>query len=388
LISRRWRLKLAAHMPTTASSTTAQRPWRIAHSECSLGWGGQEHRVLAELAGFARRGAQVWLLAPPESCIYQRAQEAGITVIPLRLSRLAFPWHAIRWARWLRQNQIQVLNPHSSRDGWLLGIAGRLARVPFIVRTRHIDVDYPHAWLSRHAFTTLADHVLTTSEKIAAHFRELFHLPADRVTTIPTGIDVQRFSPQGPKARLIPEPGHAPRVGMVSVLRSWKGHATFLQAARQLVDARFPARYVIVGEGPIRYQIEAQIAELQLQQQVTLTGHREDVPEVLRALDVLVIASTRHEGVPQIGLQALACQTPVVGSDVGGIPEIIRPGETGRLFPAGNAAALAQALRDTLAQVEETRAMTQRGRAMVVERHSLDHMLDQLEQLYQRHLPA
>jgi glycosyltransferase involved in cell wall biosynthesis len=175
---------------------------------------------------------------------------------------------------------------------------------------------------------------------------------------------------------------------MVSVLRSWKGHATFLQAARQLVDARFPARYVIVGEGPIRYQIEAQIAELQLQQQVTLTGHREDVPEVLRALDVLVIASTRHEGVPQIGLQALACQTPVVGSDVGGIPEIIRPGETGRLFPAGNAAALAQALRDTLAQVEETRAMTQRGRAMVVERHSLDHMLDQLEQLYQRHLPA
>ncbi|MCX8156591.1 MAG: glycosyltransferase family 4 protein [Verrucomicrobiae bacterium] len=375
-------------MPTTASSTTVHRPWRIAHSEVSLGWGGQEHRVLAELTGFARRGAQVWLLAPPESCLYCRAREAGIPVVPLRLSRLAFPWRAIQWARWLKANRIEVLNPHSSRDGWLLGIAGRLARVPFIVRTRHIDVDYPHAWLSRHAFTTLADHVLTTSEKIAAHFRALFDLPAERVTTIPTGIDVQRFSPAGPKAALIPAATTPPLVGMVSVLRSWKGHATFLQAARQLVDAGFPARFVIVGEGPIRYQIEAQIAELQLQQQVVLTGHREDVPEVLRALDVLVIASTRHEGVPQIGLQALACETPVIGSDVGGTPEIIRPGETGRIFPAGNAAALAQAIRETLAQPEITRAMCRRGREMVVKHHSLEHMLDQLEQLYQRHLPG
>lgn len=375
-------------MPTPASSIIAKRPWRIVHSECSLGWGGQEHRVLAELTGFARRGAQVWLLAPPESCVYQRAQAAGISVAPLRLSRLGFLGHAVRWARWLKQQRIQILNPHSSRDGWLLGVAGRLARTPFIVRTRHIDVDYPHAWLSRHAFTTLADHVLTTSDKIAAHFRQLFHLPPERVTTIPTGIDVERFSPRGPKASLLSPPGAGPVVGMVSVLRSWKGHATFLQAARQLVDAQFPARYVIVGDGPIRYQIEAQIAELKLQAHVTLTGHREDVPEVLRALEVLVIASTRHEGVPQIGLQALACQTPVVGSDVGGIPEIIRPDETGRIYPAGDATRLAAAIRETLAQPERTQAMVQRGRVLVVERHSLEHMLDLLEQLYLRHLPA
>lgn len=375
-------------MSAASPSHHPYRPWRIAHSECSLGWGGQEHRVLAELTGFARRGARVWLLAPPQSCLYCRAQEAGIEVVPLRLSRLGFPWLAWQWGRWLKEHQVQVLNPHSSRDGWLMGVAGRLARVPLMVRTRHIDVDYPHAWLSRHAFTTLADHVLTTSEKIAAHFRELFHLPPERVSTIPTGIDVARFSPGGPAAALHPQQGQVPLVGMVSVLRSWKGHTTFLLAARQLTDRGFPARFVIVGDGPIRYQIEQQIAELKLGEVVTLTGHREDVPEVLRALAVLVIASTRHEGVPQIGLQALACQTPVIGSEVGGIPEIIRPHKTGRLFPAGDAGRLADAIQETLTQPETTQALAQRGRAMVVERHSLEHMLDQLDRLYHRYLPT
>ena len=138
----------------------------------------------------------------------------------------------------------------------------------------------------------------------------------------------------------------------------------------------------------MRTEIERLAAELRLTDRLTLTGHREDVPEVLRALDVLVIASTRHEGVPQIGLQALATKTPVVGSDVGGTPEIIRQGETGRNFPAGDAGALAQAVRATLAEAETTRAMCERGRAMVEQHHSLDAMLDQLDAIYHRYLPG
>jgi len=363
--------------------------WRIAHSECSLGWGGQEHRVLAELTGFKARGHHTVLLAPMESQISQRAQSAGVPVTHFQVGRLRFLFEAVRLARWLRRERIAVLNPHSSADGWLVGVAGRLARVPFIVRSRHIDVTYPNAWISRHAFTTLADHVLTTSDKITAHLRDLFHLPADRITTVPTGIDLKVFSPAVAPAQLFTNHASSARpvIGMVSVLRSWKGHDTFLRAARRLLDEGFQARFVIVGEGPVRQLIEQQIADLKLAGDVTLTGHREDVAAALRALDALVIASTRHEGVPQIGLQALACRTPVVGSDVGGIPEIIRPGETGRIFPAGDAQALAAALRDTLADTAVTTALIERGRAMVEAKHSLDAMLDTLEAIYRRHLP-
>jgi glycosyltransferase involved in cell wall biosynthesis len=398
------------------------RRWRIAHSEFSSGWGGQEHRVLAELRGFQKRGCEVRLIAPVGSEIFRRAEIEKIPAIPLRADRLHFPFEIFRLARWLRQNQIQILNTHSSRDGWLVGIAGRLARVPLIIRTRHIDVDYPNRRLSRHAYATLADHVLTTSEKIRKHFQEMFALPDDRISTAPTGIDLAAFSPNGSKANFESldennppasfskssssrgdeaqtkgksetphvvsySPERVPLIGMVSVLRSWKGHATFLEAAAQLKASGFDGRFVIVGEGPVRERIEKQICELNLGDVVTLAGHREDVPEILRALDVLVIPSTKHEGVPQIGLQALACKTPVIGSDVGGIPEIIRDGETGIIFPAQDARALAAAIRKTFAEPDKTRARCERGRAMVETGFSLDAMLDKLDALYRRHIP-
>jgi glycosyltransferase involved in cell wall biosynthesis len=339
---------------------------------------------LAELIGFRSRGNQVWLLAPRESEIFKRATTQQISVKLLCANKQSFAFEIVRQASWLRRNQIQVVNTHSSRDGWLIGIAGRLARVPFIVRTRHIDVDYPNRWLSRHAYTTLADHVLTTSRKITAHFQEMFGLPDDRISTVPTGIDLEIFSPSGAKAAF--SAGGKPLIGMISVLRSWKGHATFLQAARRLLDEQFNAQFVIVGEGPIRQSIEKQIAELRLGNAVILSGHREDVPEILRALQVLAIPSTKHEGIPQIGLQALACQAPVVGSDAGGIPEIIRHGETGRIFPAGDAGALASAIRETIAETERTRDYCEQGRSLVEAGFSLKSMLESLDSLYQRSL--
>ncbi len=366
-------------------------PWRIVHSEASLGWGGQEHRVLAELAGFKRRGAWTALLAPETSDIFRRAGEAGILVKHLDVKKVRYPINAFRLKRWLRENQVQVVNTHSSRDGYVVGAAARLARTPLVIRSRHIDVTYPNRWASRHAFTTLADHVLTTSDKITSGLRATFGLPEDRVTTVPTGIDLDRFSPDGPKAALgeNTDGGSEPRplVGMVSVLRSWKGHPVFLEAARQLKDRGVRARFVIVGEGPQRENILNKIAELGLTGDANLTGHVEDVPGVLRALSVLTIPSTGHEGVPQIGLQALACGVPIIGSAAGGIPEIVRQGETGRIVPAGDATALADAIAEALADRDRSAEYVANGRRLVESQHSLDHMLDRLDAIYARHVP-
>jgi len=380
-------LKLWILLLKQGDMIATQRGWRIVHSESSNGWGGQEHRVLAELAGFQRRGSRVWLLAAPDSQIIPRARQTDIAVRPVNFSKLRLPLNVLQLARWLKRERIEILNTHSSRDGWLLGMAGRLAGVPLIIRTRHIDVDYPNRWVSRLAFTTFADHLLTTSDKIARHMQTMFQLPDARVSTVPTGINLEDFSPTGQKTDLAGVDASRPLVGMISVLRSWKGHSTFLQAAARLRDSGFAGRFVVVGEGPFRPRIEQQIRELNLGGMVSLTGHREDVPDVLRALSVLVIASTKHEGVPQIGLQALACQTPVVGSDVGGIPEIILDGKTGRIFPAQNAGALADAIRSVLDQPELTQNFCRQGRQLVETKFSLEAMLDKLDALYRRHVP-
>jgi len=116
-------------------------------------------------------------------------------------------------------------------------------------RSRHIDVSYPNPSVSKHAFTTFADHVLTTSQKITDHFQQIFHLANDHITTLPTGIDVSRFHPTGVKAKLPirQEPGAPPVIGMVSVLRSWKGHGVFFDAVRKLHEAGHCFQCVVVG---------------------------------------------------------------------------------------------------------------------------------------------
>jgi len=375
--------------PVSNFESPAPRRWRIAHSEFSTGWGGQERRIIAELAGFQRRGHQVWLLAPTQSEIFKRARSAGIPAVDFQAGKFYFPLEIIRFARWLRRNQIQVLNTHSSRDGWLFGIAGRLAHVPFIVRTRHFDVPIANRWLSRFVFGRLADHILTTSPKVTEHLKDYFQLPGDRVSTLATGVDTKYFSPAGEIAKLVPAtPGKTPPlIGMVSIIRQAKGHATLMEAARILKDGGLAAHYIIVGEGPSRAPVEEKIRELQLDDCVTFAGQRDDIPAVLRALDVLVMPSL-HEGIPQVVLQALATRTPVVGSDAGGIPEIIRPGETGRIFPAGDASALAAAIQQTLREAEMTKKMADAGRKLVESNHSLEKMLDDLESIYRRHLPT
>ncbi|MBM3877752.1 MAG: glycosyltransferase family 4 protein, partial [Verrucomicrobia bacterium] len=313
-----------------------RRPWRIVHSECSLGWGGQEHRVLAELEGFKRRGCAVWLLAPREAGVFKRARAAGIATHPLGVSRPLFPFTALALAGWLRRNRIEIVNTHSSRDGWLVGVAARLARVPLIIRTRHFEVPIADLRLSRLVYERLADHLITTSTRITSQFQNAFGFSSERVSTISTGIDVDRFSPRAAKAELPTRHGQEewPLVGMVAVLRHAKGHVILVRAARMLRDWGIPVRLVLVGEGPSKQPIEAELVKLDMVNCATFTGHRDDIPNVLRALNVLVIPSL-HEGVPQAGLQALACGTPVVGSDTGGIPEIIRHGETGRIFKSG-----------------------------------------------------
>lgn len=339
---------------------------------------------MAELSGFQKRGCPVWLVAHPQSQVLKRARDAGMGTRECMFDRRLLPLDALRLAVWLRRERIQIVNTHSSRDGWLLGIAARLARTPLLIRSRHIDVSYPNPLVSKHAFTTFADHVLTTSQKITNHFQEIFHLTRDRITTLPTGIDVTRFHPNGPKAQLPvrQDPGAPPIIGMVSVLRFWKGHTVFFDALRKLREAGHDFQFVVAGGGePVEKY--AEIAQhLGVADQVKFAGHREDVPEVLRALDLLCIPSVKHEGVPQIGLQALACGTAVVGSDCGGIPEIIQEGITGRIAPAGDASALAARIAEALTQKEATARMCRAGREMVEKKHSLDFMLDRLEEIY------
>ncbi len=376
-------------MDFMADSISFKRNWRIAHSEASLGWGGQEHRVLAEIKGFRNRGSEVWLIAPMDSQIYQRASQAGVPVLAQCFNqRYLLPFHALRLAWWLHRQRIEIVNPHSSRDAWLLTIAARIARVPLIIRSRHFDVPIPNKSISRLMYKEWSHHILTTSPKITSSLITTFDLDPSGITTLPTGVDLERFKPEGPKAEFSAYslPPQTPIIGMITVVRAAKGIQVLAEAVHLLKTQHgIQVHCIIAGEGPALDYVKSVVSQFAVGNQFTFLGHREDVPEIMRSLDIIAIPSF-HEAIPQAGLQALAMGVPVVASDVGGIPSIIKDGETGRLVPPHDAAALAAAIRETLEQKAQTQTMSRAGRQFITNHHSLDAMLDRLESIYRQHL--
>src|ERR1700744_3275083 len=170
------------------------RQWRILHSESSMGWGGQEVRVFAELEWMRAHGHWVDLAAHPASEIARRAREAGMTFYALRTHKALLPFEAVRLAAWLLANRVQIVNTHSSNDGWLAGLAARLTAAR-LIRSRHIEVDYPNRFWSGFAFRTLPHHVITTSQRIADRLVTELRVTRERVDCIATGVDLTKFDP-------------------------------------------------------------------------------------------------------------------------------------------------------------------------------------------------
>jgi glycosyltransferase involved in cell wall biosynthesis len=343
-------------------------------------------RVLAELEWMRAQGHWVALGAHPQSQIAKRAAAADIRFYPLRTSKVMLPLEVIRLALWLIQHRVELVNTHSSNDGWLAGLAARLALKPILIRSRHIEVDYPNRFTSALAFRRLPHHVITTSQRIADRLVKELGVPAQRATCIATGVDLTRFDPRI-VGTLREKLGLAPDialVGMISVLRSWKGHATFMEAAAKLLtDTGRRVHFIIAGDGPAREEWTKFIQQEPWLGNVTLLGHRADVPNVLASLDVLVLPSYAHEGIPQIILQAQAMARPVVATAIGGIPEVVEDGVTGLLVAPKDGDALAEKIRAVLDDPALASRLGQTARAHIEKSYSLDAMGHRLLDLYE-----
>lgn len=355
-----------------------------------MGWGGQEIRVLGEMRAMRDRGHQVFLASPEDSEIYNKASDSNFLPWALDVRKPTLPISILRLAIQLRANGIQVVNPHSSYDGWVAGLAGRLAGTPLIIRSRHIEVDYKKRTSSHWSFGKLPHHVLTTSKRISNGLVSALDLNPARVNCIPTGIDLKQFNPNI-KGNLHNELGLAddvPLIGMVSVIRSWKGHDYFVEAAKILAQRFLNVQFVVAGGGNDRRleKIRRWIKAANLEERFHLLGYRQDVPNLLASYSILVLPSTGHEGIPQIILQSHAMQCPIVSTTVGGIPEVVENGRTGMLVPPQNFAALADAMSELLRNKNLGKRMSEAGRKMVEAHHSMSHMCQRLETLYYRYL--
>src|SRR5438477_13002153 len=172
---------------------------KIVHTESSLGWGGQELRILSESQGLARRGHDLTLICPLEARIYGEARNWGLRTVALPIATKRLDG-LLALRRWLRANPPDVVSTHSSTDSWLVALS---ARGP-IVRTRHISAPVPRNLLTRWLYGR-ATRIVTTGEALKRELVERIGVPAERIESVPTGADPDRYRP-GDK--------HAARAGL------------------------------------------------------------------------------------------------------------------------------------------------------------------------------
>ncbi len=362
---------------------------KILIAESSTTMGGQELAVLLHADGLRKRGHEVRLILEPGSSIHRLAEGKGLTVELVAMSRLRYPTAIASFRRLMARDRPSLLHVNSSRDSWIGGLAARLVtpRVE-VVRSRHISTPLNKTIATRLLYRTLMDFVIVTGGELTRRgLIERDGLEPDRVAAFPIGIDVGEFKPGRPDRDLRLELGLAPGhrlVGLISYLRSYKGHEYFIEAAARVLPRAKDVTFLIVGEGPEEERLRARVASLGLADQVQLLGFREDLLSVFRSLDLFVIPSVEGDTIPQVLMQALAMGLPVVSTTVGSIPDVVQDGRTGFVVPPRNADALAERILTLLADAGLRAEMGRRGRALVEQEYSLDRMLDRLEEVYKK----
>jgi glycosyltransferase involved in cell wall biosynthesis len=326
----------------------------------------------------------------PELCCLKHFDPLGEVLakeIPAFTGLLAHKYDfSVLWRlmRLLRQRRIDAVVTVGAGDKMFWGrLAARLVGVPVICSALHTTGPPDNVELPNRLLAPVTDAFIAVAEPQGRYLTEHEGCPAHKVHVIPNGVDLQRFHPGWPNRPLQAELGLAPETpvaGIIAALRPEKHHELFLRAAA-VVHRQLPqARFLIVGDGPRRDQLEALARELSLSEVVHFLGTRSDVPEVLSLVDVLVLTS-RVEANPISILEAMASEKPVVATRVGSVAETVIDGQTGYLATPGEAREIADRVAELLGNPERASAMGRAGREQVIANWSIDRTVEGYQDL-------
>ena len=359
------------------------KPLAILHTESSLGWGGQEIRILSESKGFLARGHKVLLACPPQARIREEAKNWGVPVMELPIAKKR-PVGVKVLVELLKAHHVDVVCTHSSTDTWLAALALLVLGRPVpLVRLRHISAPVPRNPLSRWLYGRASARIVTTGEALKRQLAEQNGIAPERMDSVPTGIDAERFRP-GDKAaarKRLGLPQEKILVGIVATLRSWKGHRYLIEAVAGMDQG---VALVIVGEGPMREVLEADVKKLGLAARTTFAGNQADVLPWLQALDLFALPSYANEGVPQALVQAMLVGLPCVTTHAGSIAELALHEHTALVVAPKDAAALGKALARLVADEPLRKSLGAAARAHCAAKYSYETMLDRMEAIYRQ----
>lgn len=376
---------------------TRSRPWRIIPSRKHAG----PLRCMFVITSMPVGGAEILLvnmmrrmdreLMRPEVICLKEPGPLGDQIaseFPVHSHLLANKWDVrvlSRLSRLLHRRRADVVVTVGAGDKMFWGrLAAHLAGVPVIAAALH-STGWPdgvgriNRWL-----TGITDVFIGVADSHAQFLREFEGFPAEKVRVIRNGVDCNQFAPC-PSARTevrseLGLPAETPLIGIVAALRSEKNHRMLVRSAEKLRKRIPDAHWLVVGDGPERAAIEADVKSLGVDDRVHLLGTRHDTPRLVAALDLFTLCSL-NEASPVSILEALACGIPVVSTDVGSVNESIIEGKTGLLVPSDDVDAMADAVGQLLADAPRRRTMGTAGRKLVLQNGSLESMVEGYQQL-------
>ena len=355
------------------------------HIDTARTWRGGQNQVLLTVIGLRELGYRATLVAHPDGELRARAAE-GLDLIPLAPRTevdLSAAWRLSRVVKRLKPDVVHAHDPHAVAMASLALSFGAPSPAPALIASRRVDFHLKGNSFSRWKHRQV-DCFIAASEAIR---RMLVGdgVPADRAVTVHEGIDVDHVlaAPAVNVHEAFWLPHRAPVVGNVAALVPHKGHRHLIEAAHLVVQEVPDARFIILGEGELREQLERQVRESQLEKHVLLPGFRADVLGCLKGFDLFVMSSVT-EGLGTSLLDAMACSKAVVATQAGGMPEVVDEGRTGLLVAPRDHHAMARAIIRLLTEEPLRRHMGEAGFARVRERFTVERMVVETAAVYER----
>lgn len=355
---------------------------RIAHVVYRFDCGGLQNGVVNIINRLPADEFEHTIISLTDSTDFRRRLPDHVALAELRKRPGNSPAYLYRIWKMLKNERFDILHTRnlpcleSQLAGWFAGVGAR-------IHGEHgwdiFDLQGTHRryrWLRR-LFRLIVTRYVVVSRHLQSYLVDGTGVPSARIRRICNGVDTQRFHPAA---------GGLPReafvVGSVGRLEVVKDYLTLARAFALICrEAQVTPRLVLVGDGSQRESVEQYLHSEGLDAAVEFTGARDDIPEQMRRFSVFVLPS-RAEGISNTILEAMACGLPVIATDVGGNSELVVPGTTGFLVPAGDAAAIAGKLAWYREHPVELIRHGQAARTRVLAEFSLDGMVDAYAQLY------
>jgi glycosyltransferase involved in cell wall biosynthesis len=358
--------------------------------------GGVEEVVLALATRLDRARFRV-AIAAPRALLDALAPDLGgheIDTVAVEAESWLRRTEVHRLARFLRAWRPDVVNPHLFRSTLVAVPLARWHRVPAVVETYHGREGWRQgrlrgSFVLDRAMSRLVDRVIAVSDAARTFLVDRKGYAASKVVVVPNGRDLTAFTPGAHREAVRKELGldaAVPVAGVIGRLEMQKGHRYLLDAWPAVLAHLPDARLVLAGDGSLRAALLEHARALGIADRVLFLGFRADVPRILDALDVVALPSL-YEGMPLTAIEASAMARPVVATAVDGTVEVVRDGLTGRLVPAADPAALAQALTGVLGDRHAAARMGEAGRAWARERFDLARQVEATADVYRSALP-